>query len=138
MYLITCRNANAFIANTNFSMAVCNFCINNNICIFRRKLNGIRNQEITSNSTYNYSYYPIVLDNQEIMLSVINALNKKDIFPRRYFFPSLDTLNYVDGVNCPVSRNLSSRIICLPLYYDLQENEAESIAKTINEIVKAN
>ena len=47
------------------------------------EVNGIRNQEITSNSTYNYSYYPIVLDNQEIMLSVINALNKKDIFPRR-------------------------------------------------------
>ena len=98
--------------------------------------NGIRTQEITSNSTYNYSYYPIVLDSQELMFGVLNALNKNDIFPRRYFSPSLDTLNYVEGQNCPISRDLSSRIICLPLFYDLKESEAEYIAKVINEIVK--
>ena len=101
------------------------------------KDNEIRTQKITSNSSYNYSYYPIVLDSQEVMFSVLNALNKKDIFPRRYFFPSLDTLNYVEGQHCPISRDLSSRIICLPLFYDLKESEAEYIAKIINEIVKS-
>ncbi len=101
------------------------------------KDNEIRTQKITSNSSYNYSYYPIVVDSQEVMLDVVNALNKKDIFPRRYFFPSLDTLNYVEGQHCPISRDLSSRIICLPLFYDLKESEAEYIAKIINEIVKS-
>jgi dTDP-4-amino-4,6-dideoxygalactose transaminase len=98
--------------------------------------NGIRTQEITSNSTYNYSYYPIVLDSQEVMISILDALNKKDVFPRRYFFPSLDTLNYVEEQHCPISGDLSSRIICLPLFYDLKESDAEYIAKIINEIVK--
>ena len=102
------------------------------------KDNEIRTQKITSNSSYNYSYYPIVVDSQEVMLDVVNALNKKDIFPRRYFFPSLDTLNYVEGQHCPISRDLSSRIICLPLFYDLKESEAEYVAKIINEIVRPN
>ncbi len=98
--------------------------------------NGIRTQEINSSTTYNFSYYPIVLDSQKVMIDVVNALNKKDIFPRRYFSPSLDTLNYVEGQHCPISRDLSSRIICLPLFYDLKESEAEYVAKIINEIVR--
>lgn len=96
----------------------------------------IRTQSITSNTSYNYSYYPIVFKSQKIMMNVVDALNKQDIFPRRYFSPSLDTLNYVRNQHCPISRDLASRIICLPLFYDLTENEVKSIAKIIMDILE--
>jgi len=63
------------------------------------------------------------------------ALNKQNIFPRRYFYPSLDTLNYIESKQyAPVSRNISSRILALPMYSELEENNQ---AKIIN-IIKDN
>jgi len=37
---------------------------------------------------YNYAYFPVIFKSEEQMLSVKQALNAKEIFPRRYFYPS--------------------------------------------------
>jgi dTDP-4-amino-4,6-dideoxygalactose transaminase len=36
----------------------------------------------------------------------------------------------------PVSRDIASRILCLPIYEELSENEQEQIIKIISKIVK--
>jgi dTDP-4-amino-4,6-dideoxygalactose transaminase len=81
---------------------------------------------------YNFAYYPIVLDSENQMIKVIEALNKCEIFPRRYFFPSLNTLDFSKGENCPVSEDICSRVICLPLYYELELNQVAEISGITN------
>lgn len=93
-------------------------------------------QSITESTEYNYAYYPIVLEDEAMLLAVIMALNANDIFPRRYFYPSLNTLHYVDNVSCQISENIASRILCLPYYYDLSKADQDLICniliKTLN------
>lgn len=80
---------------------------------------------------YNYSYYPLLLEEEEILFKVKNALEKNRIFPRRYFFPSLNNLNYLHNVSMPVSDSVSSRILCLPLYNGISEKMIEDVCGII-------
>ena len=85
---------------------------------YEKELDGIvQIQEQNMHSTQNYAYFPIVLKDEEEALKVQNALNEKQIFPRRYFYPSLDTLNYIEPKQySPISRDISHRILALPVY----------------------
>lgn len=84
---------------------------------------------------YNYAYYPVVFESEAQLLKAFGELNLQGIFPRRYFFPSLNNLSYVNGENCPISEDITLRIACLPLFADLEENVVENIAKTILQII---
>lgn len=82
--------------------------------------------------TYNYAYYPVVFKSEERLLAIKSYLNSLGVFPRRYFFPSLNNLPYIEGgASCPISESISSRVLCLPLFHDLMERDVEFIAKTI-------
>lgn len=85
------------------------------------------------NQTYNFSYFPVLFKTEENLLRVKAALNVHNIYPRRYFYPSLNQLDYVTNKPCPVSENVSSRVLCLPLYYELKDEEVRMIAKIIKE-----
>jgi len=81
---------------------------------------------------YNYSYYPIILKNESILIRLKEMLNKENIFPRRYFYPSLNTLKFLDNYfECPVSEDISSRVLCLPIYPDLTLDEIKKITNII-------
>lgn len=85
---------------------------------------------------YNYAYYPVVFKSEQELLSVFAALKEHDIFPRRYFYPSLNTLPYLKTAqNCPVSEDICSRIACLPLYPALTDEDIEKICKVIKDIL---
>jgi dTDP-4-amino-4,6-dideoxygalactose transaminase len=86
---------------------------------------------ITEFSEFNYSYFPIVLPNEEITLKIVDELNKNWIYPRRYFYPSLNTLKYLDQIPCPISEDVSKRVLCLPLYFSLTKEEIDFIARLI-------
>lgn len=97
-------------------------------------LAGIRFQKIKEDET-NYSYFPVTFESEERLLSVEKALNKNNIFPRRYFYPSVNT--YIKIVNyqpTPVSEDISKRILCLPLYYSLSFDEINIIAQIVESI----
>lgn len=79
----------------------------------------LRNKYASSN----YAYYPVLFKDERIVEKVQSALNAVNIFPRRYFFPSLDTLHYIDPPQyMPISRDVASRIICLPVFGDINED----------------
>jgi dTDP-4-amino-4,6-dideoxygalactose transaminase len=81
----------------------------------------ITRQLIRPGTTYNYAYFPIVFNSEEELLRVQENMNEANIFPRRYFYPCLSTLNYVEGgENAPLSSDLSKRILCLPFHSELQ------------------
>ncbi len=78
--------------------------------------------------TNNGSYFPILFENEEKLVKYQKAFNEIDIFPRRYFTPSLDSLPYLkNSKKCSQSRNISKRILCLPLYKELTKLEQDKI-----------
>ncbi|AWK52042.1 aminotransferase DegT [Clostridium beijerinckii] len=90
-------------------------------------------QKHNEDCTNNYAYFPVVFKTEKDLLRVVEELNKKYIFPRRYFYPSLDTLGYLtDSKYMQISNNISSRILCLPIYDSLEECELEQIVEIIN------
>jgi len=105
------------------------------IDIYRAKLRGlIQLQEQNENATENYSYFPIVMESEEQLKQVENALHTEQIFPRRYFYPSLDTLSYIEPKQyCMHSRNIANRILCLPTYAGLEESNVNRIIEIVKE-----
>lgn len=82
---------------------------------------------------YNYAYYPIVMADETTALRVIKALNEENIFPRRYFYPSLNQLPYLEETaSCPTSERISNAVISLPLSHDLPYTDIERIVNIIN------
>lgn len=88
---------------------------------------GCQFLEIGDSVGYNYSYFPIFLPNAEIRDRLMSFLGSRNIFSRRYFYPSLDTLTYVSGIPCPVSRDMTSRVLCLPLFNGMSKSELEMV-----------
>ena len=68
-------------------------------------------------ATRNYAYFPVLFPSEDVLLKTQERLNEAGIFPRRYFYPSLDALghNQSDGENA-ISRDRASRVLCLPMY----------------------
>jgi dTDP-4-amino-4,6-dideoxygalactose transaminase len=94
----------------------------------------ISKMKLLENTEWNYSYYPVIFESEDALLKVQKALNAEQIFPRRYFYPSLNTVEFVSNQKMAISESVASRILCLPLYYDLSSDEINCIC----EIIKIN
>jgi len=86
------------------------------------------------NSKSNYSYFPILIKSLEDIEKLISDLHCSNIFPRRYFYPSLSTIKFLNkkNNNCPISFSISSSILCLPLYYNLPIDKVLKSIKIIS------
>jgi len=86
-----------------------------------------------SPESYNYSYMPILMRTEDELLKMIQRLQSKKIFPRRYFYPALNTVPVLSSSrkHFPVAEDLAGRIMCLPLYDTLSNAEIEFICETI-------
>ena len=61
----------------------------------------------------------------------MSALESKSIFPRRYFWPSLTELDYVESGDMELCTDISQRILCLPHYFDLKSEDIGLVCSTI-------
>lgn len=86
---------------------------------------------------WNHAYYPVLLEDEATLERVMQALAKNSIHPRRYFYPALNTLPYVQQWHapCPVAEDAARRVLCLPLHGGLEEDEVEQVAKTLAEVL---
>jgi len=91
---------------------------------------------IPENTIYNYSYYPVIFENEEITKKVLAELAKNEIYARRYFYPPLSHLNYLKSQDTPTCDDIAVRILCLPLYYDLSNYEIDMISRIIIRTLK--
>ena len=127
------------------AMGLCNFDHLTDIIKERKKLSELYKELLSPNvsipqpiegTSYNYAYFPVIFAVGEMREKVTAKLNAQDIFPRRYFFPSLNKLSYLEKkYSCPVSESMSERVLTLPLYVGLQEEDVKKITSLINECV---
>jgi dTDP-4-amino-4,6-dideoxygalactose transaminase len=104
---------------------------------YDRKLQNNTNfkPDTVDSSEYNYAYYPILFQNEAQLLEAMDALSKNDIHPRRYFYPSLNTLPFLEErTPCLVSEDIASRVLCLPLSHYLTRRDIKKIASIINKL----
>lgn len=87
--------------------------------------------ELSPNSSWNYSYIPVLFANTEACIRVFEELKLREIYARRYFYPTLNTLNYVDAVAMPIAENIAERVLCLPSYFELSKAEIDMICRVI-------
>jgi dTDP-4-amino-4,6-dideoxygalactose transaminase len=104
------------------------------VSFYNNKLNflKVRSFQIADDTNWNFSYYPIIFNSEENLLKVQKILNQKKIFPRRYFYPSLNKIEYTKGKYMPVSESVAERIMCLPLYVGLLQKDLVDIVNVIN------
>ena len=62
------------------------------------------------NEACNYSYFPVIFPSEATLLSVEKKLNAEGIYPRRYFYPSVNTFTQIlPYVEMPVSEDISKK-----------------------------
>lgn len=87
--------------------------------------------EIDKDGDKNYSYYPLILQDEKTTLKLIKDLEGNNISPRRYFYPSLNTVSLYGSETLPVSESISKRIICLPIFYALSMEEIDFVSRIV-------
>ncbi|MBP2281458.1 dTDP-4-amino-4,6-dideoxygalactose transaminase [Psychrobacter sp. PL19] len=104
--------------------------------IYTEELAGLfQFQQWNENGQNNHAYAPVLFESEEQLLKVEVQLKENNILARRYFYPSLDTLDYLKTKQvCKYSRDIASRILCLPIYPNLT---IESVKKVIH-LIKSN
>lgn len=90
--------------------------------------------KLREHTKWNYSYYPIILKTESDLLKLQRLLNKANIFPRRYFYPSLENLPYIKSDKCKIADSISKRILCLPLYKGLETENLNRISELTNRV----
>ena len=101
---------------------------------YSSKLNykSFRKMNYRDNTEINYIYYPIIFNDESTLTLCNERLLKNEIFARRYFFPSLNTINFIKGEECPNSELISKTILCLPIYNLMDKKDLFRIVEIIN------
>jgi dTDP-4-amino-4,6-dideoxygalactose transaminase len=92
----------------------------------------------------NYSYFPIIVEDEFPLTrdALYERLREAGIFARRYFYPLISNFPSYSGLstaateNLPVANWVSNRIICLPLYPELERPDIERIVDVIREVAR--
>lgn len=133
---------NAKASELQAAMGLCNLGYLDEIIEKRKQLYEIYDQFLEkdykaqasySREGHNYAYYPVLFKNEKKLLKTVSNLEAEKIYARRYFWPALNTLEYLKGTkqHCPVAEDIASRVLCLPLYADLKSDDVKKICKII-------
>lgn len=86
---------------------------------------------------YNYAYFPVVFKNEAQALRVALTLKENCILARRYFYPSLESVKCLRAeAEQPVSQDIASRILCLPIFAQLSQADQHKVIKLIETELK--
>ena len=91
-------------------------------------------QKLHDSTNLNGAYFPVIFEREEELESIGNVLLQNGVESRRYFHPSLDEV-YEGNGSCHISRDVSRKILCLPLHYYMDERDVEKVVKVIKSCV---
>lgn len=113
--------------------------------IYRKELSeidGIYYLEDKENTKHNYSYFPIVIDESITKVSrddLYEKLKEYNIFTRKYFYPLITDFDCYKGKyndeNLHNAKYVADRVLTIPMYGELKEEEAFMIVQAIKEII---
>lgn len=93
-------------------------------------------QKRSRDLSYNAAYFPVVFETEQLAVRVAELLKESGILARRYFFPSLETVDFFGQRNDqPCSHGIAGRILCLPIYYGLTHSEQAMISELIKSVI---
>ena len=101
---------------------------------YKKELQDYKSIKIRKGTDWNFSYFPLVFGSEKELLEVKHQLNKEQIFPRRYFYPGLNTLDYIEKVQLPISDSIMCCILCLPVFHSIEKKDLERITRIIKSI----
>lgn len=137
---------------------------------YQQELPGlVQFQQWNPQSQNNHAYAPVLFESEAQLFKVEAKLKENNIIPRRYFYPSLDTLDYLkntviarsdsdvaissetkltesarnevepespaDQQACLISRDIASRILCLPIYPGLVVEQQQKVISMIKALL---
>ena len=101
---------------------------------------GLKIGKQPANVRGNYAYYPVVFDGYRYTRDEVYArLAAEDIIARKYFYPLTSSFACYAGrpgfdpALTPVAAHMAARVLTLPLYADLAEEDADRICRIILE-----
>jgi dTDP-4-amino-4,6-dideoxygalactose transaminase len=90
--------------------------------------------KIRDHTIWNYAYYPVIFKSEAQLLETMQTLAVHSIHPRRYFYPSLEDLPYINSKQCPKADDIVTRILCLPLFTTLELEELVLVCELLNRV----
>lgn len=137
---------NAKMSEFHAAMGLCNLKVVDQLIRQREASSNLYDQELQGSGlsypvwadqlTRNYAYYPTLFQSEASLLRVLQVLNTENIYPRRYFYPSLTTLNYAQVQCAPVCEDICKRVLCLPLSAELEPMQIKRICALIRRSLK--
>lgn len=141
---VACIGTNAKMTEVNAAIGLANLTYLHQIIEDRRQKYNLYKSILsesddllfqTIDASCNCSYFPVIFPSEEMMMEIDGVLKAKNVFARRYFYPSVNTYRKINGESaCPLSESIAQRVLCLPLYWLLHIDTISAIA---NEILKA-
>lgn len=103
-----------------------------------KEVKGIKLPGCQKDVKKNYAYFPVLFDKKifgQTRDDVYEELKKHNIMTRKYFYPLTNDMDcykcYFDVNSTPVAKYVSSRILTLPLYADLELENVDRICEMI-------
>lgn len=93
-----------------------------------------------SEVTYNYSYFPIFVNEKEYGMSrdaLYEKMKSQNVLGRRYFYPLISDFAIYRGLpsaaksNLPVATRMADEVICLPMHAGLSDADIEHVLNAI-------
>lgn len=143
---VECLGINAKMNEFQAAMGLCLLDNMQAVIEYRRQLSSlydamlgphITKQRWSDQASCNHAYYPALFESEAMVQAIQAALNSQNIFPRQYFYPSLDSLPFLaEQQECVTSRDIAGRILCLPLYAGMSEHLCKQISSIIRNVME--
>lgn len=109
---------------------------------YRDKLGSIKGITVpaaSKDSNSNYSYFPVLIEHEFRMTrdELYLELKRNNILSRRYFYPLISNMPMYRGIesaaveNLPLSNAVSDKVLCLPIFNELNEDDFSRIINII-------
>lgn len=97
---------------------------------------GIKLSVVQEGVKPNYAYFPVIFDNYKYTRDeIFDKLGKENIVARKYFYPLINDYEcYRDKYSSndtPIAKYISDRVLCLPMYADLELEVVDKICDII-------
>lgn len=110
-------------------------------CELLSDIDGIEVFRAPDNVEWNHAYFPIIVNDaypigRDQLYDVLKEVN---IYSRRYFYPLISSFSMYRHLpsaspqNLPVAEGISQKILCLPIYPDLTQDDQDRVVAMIRQ-----